>query len=142
MDTVDSYYFNCSKCNHFLDFRKKFVLFDHQYTPTGKYRIFTKEQHDVLRDEIISTILQHKATLVYVRPHPRQNIRLLENRLEKYDPTRVMINNNGTAITLAFSYIPIILGPSTVCYDCLRVGKVAFEYLRGELTDTYQYHLC
>jgi hypothetical protein len=128
MNTKDHFYFVCPKCCHVLDFRKKFVVFDQK--ESEKY-YFTIKQHDILRNELINTLLQHNASLVYVKPHPRQDVGILKIKLEKYDPIRVIIKNDPAMIISRYC-IPIIIAESSVCLDCCRVGSVAIEYIRNE----------
>jgi hypothetical protein len=128
MVTKDGFCFNCSKCSKVLDFRKYFVLFDTNYHPKW---LFTVEQHDILRDEIISTILHHSGTVLFIKPHPRQDLGVWMDKIKKYDTNRVIVRDDPATV-LAENCIPIILGTSTVALDCLVMGSVPIEYVRNE----------
>ena len=106
--------------------KKGFVIFDQRY----RNDLFDFKQHDKLRDEIITTILLNPYTMVLVKPHPRQNVELLKEKLVKYNSERVMIVEEPSMF-LADTCIPVILGESSICFDCLAMDSPAIEYSRN-----------
>jgi CDP-glycerol glycerophosphotransferase (TagB/SpsB family) len=92
--------------------------------------LFSEEVAEQIIHEVVDTILSFKNSFVIVKPHPRQNFDLLKKRLEKYDATRIVIDQSPAMYLSSFADVIICMGESSVIMDALTMEKPVIEYYK------------
>jgi hypothetical protein len=87
-----------------------------------------------LLKEIIKTSLLFEEYCIVLKPHPRQDLTLLNSIIQEYNSSRILISNNPSFSLINKAKI-IVTMPSGVMIDALIAGKPVIEYFHFNVLD-------
>lgn len=93
----------------------------------NKSFIFQYIEFEILLEEIIETSLLFEDYNLILKPHPRQDLDLLNNIVGKYQSFKVSISNEPSFVLIRKSKM-IVAMPSGAIFDALIMGKPVIEY--------------
>lgn len=100
------------------------------FTLRGPHRDYlTNQNFDLLMQTSLKEIFKLDDVFLIVKPHPRQDIKLVYNFLGKYPQERWMISNLNTFTLATQSQFTLSFWSSAIT-DSLAVGTPAIEYYR------------
>lgn len=92
-----------------------------------KSAVFDHVDFTSLLREIIKTSLMFEGFSIILKPHPRQDIELLQRIVHEYKSTRISVSNQPSFNLINKAHI-IVAMPSGVILDALIAGKPVIEY--------------
>lgn len=123
-----NFYKKLNKSINYSNINKTIFLFFTQY-PHSQVTFSRKTASEIL-DEVISTIFSYDNSYLIVKPHPREDISLLKNKLKKYDKKDWSIDMSHPIYLSSIGEVIISMGATSVVLDSLSIGKPVIEYYK------------